>query len=271
MTLELGILLSLCCAVATNFGFLLKHRGACAAPEVNVRHPLKSAAGLFRSKWFAIGMLVAAGAWIFHVAALALAPLSIVQAVIAGGLVFLTVMAERWFGCHVRHPPVAGRRLHRPRAGAAGRHAAARRRRPLELLGRGHGRLRGRPAGGRRAAGALAQARHQPRAPRRAARHRGRRPLRRVRRGHQGAHRHGRRRGHPRASSRPGSPPASSPRSSPSTPRLAASRRARRCRSSPLPARPPTCRPSRAGSSSSATRSRATPSASSSRASRSPW
>ena len=98
MTLELGILLSLCCAVATNFAFLLKHRGACAAPEVSIRHPLKSAAGLFRSKWFAIGMLVATGAWLFHVAALALAPLSIVQAVIAGGLVFLTVMAERWFG-----------------------------------------------------------------------------------------------------------------------------------------------------------------------------
>ena len=99
MTLELGILLSLCCALATNLGFLLKHRGACAAPEVSVRHPLKSAAGLFRSKWFAIGMLVATGAWIFHVAALALAPLSVVQAVIAGGLVLLTVMAERWFGC----------------------------------------------------------------------------------------------------------------------------------------------------------------------------
>ena len=101
MALELGILLALFCAFATNFGFLLKHRGACAAPEVDVRHPIRSAAGLFRSKWFAIGMLVAAGAWVFHVAALALAPLSVVQAVIAGGLVFLTVMAERWFGCSV--------------------------------------------------------------------------------------------------------------------------------------------------------------------------
>jgi hypothetical protein len=99
MTLQLGILLALLCAVATNVGFLLKHRGACAAPEVDIRHPLKSAAGLFRSKWFAIGMLVAAGAWILHVGALALAPLSVVQAVIAGGLALLTVMAERWFGC----------------------------------------------------------------------------------------------------------------------------------------------------------------------------
>jgi drug/metabolite transporter (DMT)-like permease len=98
LTLQLGILLSLLCALATNVGFLLKHRGACAAPDVSLKHPLASAVGLFRSKWFALGMLVALGAWSFHVAALALAPLSLVQAVISGGLVFLTVMAERFFG-----------------------------------------------------------------------------------------------------------------------------------------------------------------------------
>ena len=99
--IELGILLALLCAFATNVGFLLKHRGACAAPDVSMKHPVRSAVGLFRSKWFALGMLVALGAWLFHVAALAMAPLSIVQAVIAGGLVFLTVLAERYFGCSV--------------------------------------------------------------------------------------------------------------------------------------------------------------------------
>jgi drug/metabolite transporter (DMT)-like permease len=99
--LQLGILLALFCAFATNVGFLLKHRGACAAPDVSLKHPVASAVGLFRSKWFAVGMLVALVAWVFHVAALALAPLSIVQAVIAGGLVFLTVLAERYFGCSV--------------------------------------------------------------------------------------------------------------------------------------------------------------------------
>jgi len=98
LTIQLGILLSLLCAFATNVGFLLKHRGACAAPDVSLRHPLASAVGLFRSKWFTLGMLVALIAWSFHVAALALAPLSLVQAVISGGLVFLTVMAERFFG-----------------------------------------------------------------------------------------------------------------------------------------------------------------------------
>ena len=98
MTIQLGILLALLCAFATNLAFLLKHRGACAAPDVSLSHPVRSAVGLFRSKWFAVGMLVALGAWSLHVFALALAPLSIVQAVISGGLVFLTVLAERWFG-----------------------------------------------------------------------------------------------------------------------------------------------------------------------------
>lgn len=98
MTIQIGILLALACAVTTNVAFLLKHRGAVAAPAVDVRRPLASAAGLFRSRWFALGMAVALFAWVLHVAALALAPLSLVQAVISGGLVFLTFLAEKWFG-----------------------------------------------------------------------------------------------------------------------------------------------------------------------------
>jgi hypothetical protein len=101
MSLHLGIALALLCALATNVAFLFKHRGACAAPSVSLRHPLASAVGLFRSKWFTIGMLVALLAWTLHVGAMALAPLSLVQAVISGGLVFLTVLAERYFGCTV--------------------------------------------------------------------------------------------------------------------------------------------------------------------------
>lgn len=101
MGLQIGIALALLCALTTNLGFLLKHRGAVAAPAVNLRRPWASTVALFRSKWFAIGMLVAVGAWVFHVGAMALAPLSLVQAVISGGLVFLTLLAERWFGCNV--------------------------------------------------------------------------------------------------------------------------------------------------------------------------
>ena len=101
MTPLLGIVLALACALATNIGFLYKHRGACEAPAVNIRHPWISARSLFASRLFAIGMLIATGAWAFHVAAMALAPLSLVQSVLAGGVVLLAVMAERLFGLEI--------------------------------------------------------------------------------------------------------------------------------------------------------------------------
>jgi drug/metabolite transporter (DMT)-like permease len=108
LTVQLGILLALFCAFATNLGFLWKHRGACEAPAVDIRHPLRSAKGLFCSKWFAIGWVVATGAWVFHVGAMAMAPLSVVQPVIAGGLVFLAVLAERSFGLELGRRQWAG-------------------------------------------------------------------------------------------------------------------------------------------------------------------
>jgi drug/metabolite transporter (DMT)-like permease len=98
MTLQLGILLALLCAVASNLGFFLKHRGACACARVEIRHPLRSAWALWSSKWFAIGMLVGGVGWVLHVAAISLAPLSVVQVVLSGGVVLVAVMADRIFG-----------------------------------------------------------------------------------------------------------------------------------------------------------------------------
>ncbi len=93
-----GLALAVACAIVTSVAFLLKHRGAVLAPDVHVRHPLRSAADLFRSRWFAVGWIMALGAWGLHVGALALAPLSVVQAVLSAGLVFVAVFAERYFG-----------------------------------------------------------------------------------------------------------------------------------------------------------------------------
>jgi drug/metabolite transporter (DMT)-like permease len=101
VSLNLGILLALACAVATQLGFLYKHRGANEAPAVDVRHPLRSGKALFSSSWFALGMGVATSAWFFHVAAMAFAPLSVVQAVLSTGVVILAVLAERLFGFDV--------------------------------------------------------------------------------------------------------------------------------------------------------------------------
>ncbi|HWF74364.1 MAG TPA: hypothetical protein VG186_13535 [Solirubrobacteraceae bacterium] len=101
MTLILGILLAFACALATNIGFIYKHRGACAAPSVDVKRPFWTTRKLYASRWFAVGMGVAVVAWVFHVAAMAVAPLSVVQPVLAGGVVLLAVMAEKMLGVNV--------------------------------------------------------------------------------------------------------------------------------------------------------------------------
>jgi hypothetical protein len=101
MTPEIGILLALACAFVANLGFFYKHRGANAVAKVTVRHPLRSARALYSSKWFALGMAIATGSWGLHVAALALAPMSVVQVALAAGVVLIAVMAERMFGFHV--------------------------------------------------------------------------------------------------------------------------------------------------------------------------
>jgi multidrug transporter EmrE-like cation transporter len=99
---SIGVTVGLACAalsaLATNLSFLFKHRGAVAAPDVDMRHPLRSAADLFRSKWWTIGWAIAAAAYGAHVAALTLLALSLAQAVLSGGFVLLAVLAERYFG-----------------------------------------------------------------------------------------------------------------------------------------------------------------------------
>jgi uncharacterized membrane protein len=102
MTVLFGILLATACAVATNVGFLYKQRGACAASAVDIRHPFRTARALYSSRLFAIGMAIAVGAWLFHVAAMAIAPLSLVQCVLAGGVVLLAIMAEKLFGMKIQ-------------------------------------------------------------------------------------------------------------------------------------------------------------------------
>jgi drug/metabolite transporter (DMT)-like permease len=103
-----GLVLALVCAATTSVAFLFKHRGAVLAPDVQIRHLLRSAVDLFHSRWFAIGWAVAIGAWVLHVGALALAPLYIVQAVLSGGLVLLAVFAERFFGFRLGRRQWAG-------------------------------------------------------------------------------------------------------------------------------------------------------------------
>jgi hypothetical protein len=101
MTMDLGILLALLCAFVANLGFFYKYRGANDVPKVQVMHPFRSARALYSSKWFTLGMITATASWGLHVAALSMAPMSVIQVSLAAGVVFIAVMADKLFGFKV--------------------------------------------------------------------------------------------------------------------------------------------------------------------------
>ena len=100
MTASVAIGLAIACvaAAATSLGWLMKSRGARSSAPMRHNHPWHSVRALLRARWFAAGVVVASAGGLLHIAALALAPLSTVQAVMATGIVVLGVMAERVFG-----------------------------------------------------------------------------------------------------------------------------------------------------------------------------
>jgi hypothetical protein len=100
-SVQLGLLLALATAFTSIVGFLYKHRGAVESPPVEMRQPIKSTIELVRSRAYVLGLVIATGSWGLHVGALALAPISVVQSVIAGGLVLLTVTADQLFAHEV--------------------------------------------------------------------------------------------------------------------------------------------------------------------------
>jgi len=99
-TVQLGLLIAVATALSSIVGFLYKHRGSVEAPPIEFTRPISSSIALFSSPWYVLGIVVALGSWGLHVAALALAPISLVQATIAGCLVLLTPIAQKLF----RHP-----------------------------------------------------------------------------------------------------------------------------------------------------------------------
>ena len=99
--LQLGTFIALALRSRHQRGAALQASRRREAPVVELRRPLRSAAGLFGSRWWTIGFAIATGAWALHVVALAIAPLSLVETTISGGLILLAWLAERWFGARL--------------------------------------------------------------------------------------------------------------------------------------------------------------------------
>ena len=100
MTRELaaGLALALASAAALNWGYFAQHASASALPALALRRPLASLRLLFGDLRWLAGFLVGIGGWGLYVGALALAPLSLVQAASAGGIGLLALLASRGAG-----------------------------------------------------------------------------------------------------------------------------------------------------------------------------
>jgi hypothetical protein len=90
-----GLALALGSAAALNWGFFAQHDAASTLPPLSLRHPLRSLAALFSAPRWLIGFVTGLGGWALYIAALALAPLSLVQAASAGGIGLLGLLVWR--------------------------------------------------------------------------------------------------------------------------------------------------------------------------------
>ena len=90
-----GIALALAASLALNVGYLLQHSGLVEAPAISLRRPAATVRALVASRAWVAGLAVATGGWALHIGALSKAPLSVVQAFVAGGLA-LALPIGRW-------------------------------------------------------------------------------------------------------------------------------------------------------------------------------
>jgi hypothetical protein len=96
--IAVALLLALASAAALNWSYLVQHGEAAAMPALSLRRPLGSLLTLFSNRRWVVGFVTGIGGWVLYVAALALAPLSLVQAVAAGGIGLLALFVWRLTG-----------------------------------------------------------------------------------------------------------------------------------------------------------------------------
>ena len=91
----IGLGLGLASAVPISLSYLREHDAAAGLPPLSLRRPLHSAKLLLGSRAWLLGFAMESGGFGLYVAALALAPLALVQSVAAGGVGILAVATAR--------------------------------------------------------------------------------------------------------------------------------------------------------------------------------
>ena len=84
-SLVIGLVLALLTAAAFNWSWVAQHTITSRLPRLTVRRPWWSLRVLFGHRRWLVAFLIGVGGWGFYIVAVHLAPLSLVQAVSAGG------------------------------------------------------------------------------------------------------------------------------------------------------------------------------------------
>jgi hypothetical protein len=85
--------LAFAAAVALNGAYLMQHAGSSSMMAIDVRRPVATLSALVRSPLWTLGSVIGMSGWALHIGAMHEAPLSLVQACLAGGLALAAPMA----------------------------------------------------------------------------------------------------------------------------------------------------------------------------------
>jgi hypothetical protein len=96
-----GLGLALLASLSQGAGYLCQHLSADERPPVSARRLRRTLVSMLSTPWWRVGLLLGAAGFLLHLSALALAPISLVQAFVAGGLAFTVPMAARLFRHHL--------------------------------------------------------------------------------------------------------------------------------------------------------------------------
>ena len=86
MQLPLGLVLAFLSALAVNWAYAREHDAAAAMPRFSARHPLRFVSLLLGNRAWVLAFATETIGWLIYVAALRLAPISLVQAICASGI-----------------------------------------------------------------------------------------------------------------------------------------------------------------------------------------
>jgi hypothetical protein len=98
--LLVGLLFAFASTLTLNWGFFVQHRASNTLQALSLRHPWMALRLLFTNGRWVLGYAAGLGGWGLYIVALLFAPISLVQAVSAGGIGLLALFV--WRVAHVR-------------------------------------------------------------------------------------------------------------------------------------------------------------------------